>query len=67
MSARHLLPRTAKEHAENAAEQSDLAARIFSDADGVSQRDRDDAMLHLALAVTSLSLAVGRLSEDGKL
>lgn len=63
MSARHVFPRTTKEHAENATDHADSAARIMNDADVPDFRDR--AFEELCFAITELSRAVGRLPDRG--
>ncbi len=61
MSARHDFPRTMKQHAENAADHADSAARIMNDAELAGFRDR--AFEELCFGVIELSRALGKLAE----
>ncbi len=64
MSARHDFPRTIKQHAENAADHADSAARIMNDAEVPDFRDR--AFEELCFAIIEVSRALGRLDDNGR-
>lgn len=62
MSARHDIPRTMKQHAENAADHADSAARVMNDAELPDFRDR--AFEELSFAVFELGRALAKLGES---
>ena len=65
MSVKHPAPRTAQQHAENAVDYADDAARVMSDAEVPDFRDR--AFECLSLAVLELGQAVAKIAESRNL
>ncbi|WP_270353543.1 hypothetical protein [Microbacterium testaceum] len=64
MSARHDFPRSVREHAENAADHADSAARIMNDAKVPDFRDR--AFEELCFAIIEMSRAVEGLDSSAR-
>ncbi|MFE7198475.1 hypothetical protein [Microbacterium oxydans] len=65
MSARHNGPKTMKQHAENAVDHADSAARVMNDAELPDFRDR--AFEELSFAVLELGRALVKLAESKSL